>query len=947
MGKFYLTLQQRLFVVFLLVVPPFFGGAQAGSYPVFSLETRRSDFKGDSLYGIYLQQHATFRREDDLDGWLYWMWDWQALHFDYPERALAILKTALRLAWRQPENTTEGEAFLWVKVNEGYHLYKVGRIVESVEAYEAAWSAWQRWSPPEFEVLEYLVLPLGAHHTRLGDNEKARALYEMTLKKISATAHPALAGIYNNLGLTWWNEGHYGNARRVFAQGLKLRGIAPVQRGLLHLSMAQAYFDEACTDSADLHLEKSFFWLKKARGHADAENAEDYLAGALLLKGRLFSHRQSYTEALSVYRAALHLKAKTIGTTRHRDVGKIQVAIGELYLKRHQPDGALRAFHQALVDLIPAFPPDDIWAVPDSTHIYEENTLSEALRGKAAACFELYQQNRRVELLRTALRCFQMAWLTDTRLRFALQYESSRLTLVAQQRKYEEKALDVAYALWQQTGEERYLLEGWAIAERARAVLLLDNLLRLYYQRHLSQLLPRLKEMIRMRRQLAWVEQQLILEPNAPQRMEWLRQRQQLLDRLQAEEQKNPAWEAVFHHSTRWSATSVLQLAAQIPTYGILEYFVGSNNIEIFSVQHGKRAAWTRIQQPSKHAAAVQQLLKWMQAKSLQKEGLTAYKDLAFSTYQQLVLPAIRQASIDASHLLIIPDRWLAFLPFEALLTENNLKNWQQAPWLLRRYSVCYAYSMAVFEVQSRMDFSPKANILQAAPMFENSRHNLSPLRYSLQETPARHMCASRILVAEEAAWSLFESLAPEYAVLNLSTHAAASAHSGEPAIEFYDGPVLVPKAYSLSLQADLVVLSACESGLGNFHDGEGVMSLARAFTYAGSKGLVTSLWVINESATAAILAKMYQYLRKDEPKDIALHAAKLSYLDDEHTPPFQKSPYYWAALIYMGDTGCVRWQQCSWQGVLVKWGAMAVVMAGAVWLFRKYRKKRALLRRS
>ncbi len=945
-----MSLQQRLYFFLLLLALPFLGKAQAGLRSFFYLENRLIDFKGDSLYGIYPKQYAAFRQKDSLEGWLYWMWDWQALHFDHSERALAILKTALRSAWRQPEGIAEGEAFIWVKVNEGYHLYKTGRILESVEAYEAAWSAWQRWSPPEFEVLEYLVLPLGAHHTRLGDNEKARALYEMTLERFSATAHPALAGIYNNLGLTWWNEGDYGNARRIFVQGLNVKGIVPVHRGLLHLSMAQAYFDEECAkcaDSADFHLKKSFFWLKKARGHADSENVEDYLTGAFLLKGRLLSHRQAYSEALEAYRTALRLKAKVIGTTRHRDVGKIQVAIGELYLKRRQPDDALRAFHQALADLIPAFTPNDIWAVPDSASIYEENTLSAALRGKAAACFELYWQDHRAELLHTALGCFQMAWLTDTRLRFALQYESSRLTLVAQQRKYEEKALDVAYALWQQTGEERYLLEGWAIAERARAVLLLDNLLRLYHQQYLGQLPPRLKEVVRIRRQLAWVEQQLILEPKALQRTEWLRQRQQLLDRLQAEEQKNPAWKSVFHHSARWSAASVLQLAAQIPTHGILEYFVGSNNIEVFSVQHGKRAAWTRIPRPDEHAATVQRLLRLMQAKNPPPDGLTAYRDLAFSTYQQLVQPAIRQASMDASHLLIIPDRWLAFLPFEALITENHLKNWQQAPWLLRQYSVCYAYSMAVFEVQSRMAFSPRANILQAAPMFDEGRHNLSPLRHSLQETPARNMCASRVLMSEEAAWSLFENAAPEYAVLNLSTHAAAYAHGGEPAIEFYDGPVLLPKAYSLSLQADLVVLSACESGLGNFHDGEGVMSMARAFTYAGSKGLVTSLWVINESATAAVLARMYQYLRGNKPKDISLHAAKLSYLDDEDIPAFQKSPYYWAALVYIGDTGRIRWQQCPWQGAPVKWGAMVVVMAVAVWLLVRYRRKRGRFRRS
>ena len=84
---------------------------------------------------------------------------------------------------------------------------------------------------------------------------------------------------------------------------------------------------------------------------------------------------------------------------------------------------------------------------------------------------------------------------------------------------------------------------------------------------------------------------------------------------------------------------------------------------------------------------------------------------------------------------------------------------------------------------------------------------------------------------------------------------------------------------YQLDLNADLVVLSACETGYGKFNQGEGVMSLARSFMYAGTPSLVVSLWQVNDQSTAIIMQLFYEKLEKGMPKDIALRQAKLEYL--------------------------------------------------------------------
>ncbi len=113
------------------------------------------------------------------------------------------------------------------------------------------------------------------------------------------------------------------------------------------------------------------------------------------------------------------------------------------------------------------------------------------------------------------------------------------------------------------------------------------------------------------------------------------------------------------------------------------------------------------------------------------------------------------------------------------------------------------------------------------------------------------------------------------------------------------DGFLRLHDIYNLNLPAELVVLSACETGLGKDVKGEGLVSLTRGFMYAGSKRVVVSLWSVNDMGTASLMQKFYQQmLEKGLNPVAALRAAQLEMLKTEQW----KSPYYWASFVVQGE---------------------------------------------
>jgi CHAT domain-containing protein len=112
------------------------------------------------------------------------------------------------------------------------------------------------------------------------------------------------------------------------------------------------------------------------------------------------------------------------------------------------------------------------------------------------------------------------------------------------------------------------------------------------------------------------------------------------------------------------------------------------------------------------------------------------------------------------------------------------------------------------------------------------------------------------------------------------------------------DGYLRIGDIYKLTLAADLVVLSSCDSALGKDMQSEGIIGLPRAFLYAGAKSVIASLWKVNDEATARMMSALYARIKNGESPGSALRNAQLEMARDERW----RKPYYWAAFAVQGD---------------------------------------------
>lgn len=113
------------------------------------------------------------------------------------------------------------------------------------------------------------------------------------------------------------------------------------------------------------------------------------------------------------------------------------------------------------------------------------------------------------------------------------------------------------------------------------------------------------------------------------------------------------------------------------------------------------------------------------------------------------------------------------------------------------------------------------------------------------------------------------------------------------------DGLLQVYEIFNLKLQADLVVLSACQTGLGQQLKGEGIIGLTRAFMYAGAPSVVVSVWRVADASTAELMVGFYRHLDRGDDKAEALRRAKLELMKN----PRYAHPYFWAPFVLIGET--------------------------------------------
>jgi len=333
--------------------------------------------------------------------------------------------------------------------------------------------------------------------------------------------------------------------------------------------------------------------------------------------------------------------------------------------------------------------------------------------------------------------------------------------------------------------------------------------------------------------------------------------------------------------------------------------------------------------------------------------------------FEELVLPGLTKGT---KRIVFVPDDILSLLPFEALVPDDRKER-----WLVQDYAVAYVPSLSSLrELSTRkrgLRSRPKKDLLafgdpyygsneedirgQGPDIFQdfysNPSLNFFRLKYSGLETRgiASLFKASRTDAFERERATedrLKSEPLTDYRIIHFATHgliddkkpARSSIILSLDQDHAEDGFLQMREVFDLKMNADLVVLSACQTGLGQFIRGEGIEGLSRAFFYAGSSSVLMSLWAVNDQATYQLMERFYRHLKSSENPMNALRQAKLEMIDSQ----VLSHPYYWAGFILNGKTDGVIFPSPFKRWILLVSSVCAGIMILLV--FRTWNRKKS-----
>lgn len=289
----------------------------------------------------------------------------------------------------------------------------------------------------------------------------------------------------------------------------------------------------------------------------------------------------------------------------------------------------------------------------------------------------------------------------------------------------------------------------------------------------------------------------------------------------------------------------------------------------------------------------------------------------SFIKLHSLLLDQINYQAFDK--LTIIPDGSLHYLPFEVLLLDKKVP------------LISYASSLLLYQEQRAI--KPSYSTVSIGAFSASNEYAKLPQTASEIDAILSVFNGKAYVNAGKID---FLKQANLYNVLHLAMHSDSNEEYPEfSSLHFYgktNSKLFISELYNETLVANLAVLSACDTGNGFYENGEGVISLSRAFNYAGIPSTVMSLWRVDDEATAKMMRYFYKHLSQGETKDEALKNAKLAYLENT-TDPLLKHPYYWSGFVISGNTDALVKNDFDY-----KWILLLVIVFSIILIF--YRKK-------
>lgn len=649
------------------------------------------------------------------------------------------------------------------------------------------------------------------------------------------------------------------------------------------------------------------------------------LAVVYLQKAFSLLSLHQYDSARQYLKLNLSIRRATHGEKNVNTFGAAY-SLGEFFSTVGDYDSAAAYFHQSLIFLIPDFNHKNQLVNPRPGTADFSMDLIIALVGKARALQQSATSKDHRQLLETSLATY---FLADSI--FAV-YTGNDLHSESMLRSMEDRPIpyqhmvDAASQLYTTSGEDRYAIMAINAMERSRSVLLQSSLSRAaqYGNLGLGAALKSQEDQLTQKRSNVI---QRLSSPDLPRS-----ERDSLNQVLLAIDNEFVAWQSEVrklspgYFASRFDLKSIelttLQNSLNQRATLLLEYLYTPDWIFCAAISGDsiviKKIKNTEVLERSFREFAEE--LNTPTEELSSKVHFNNYVTSAGRIYDDLVKPFEGLMNKETKSLIITADGPLSTLPFDALIREpvdNALEVDYHLPYLVRDFAVSYAYSIKImlsqFEVPREgkkllaMGFAGDGHEDESRSVFANlpgTENEIKAIELVMKNDENNY------LLAEEASEDAFKQKAPGFDIIHLAVHGEADTvralesklvfRSAGDAVE--DGNLFAHELYELDLSdVDLAVLSACESGLGKNQAGEGTMSIARGFAYAGCPSLVISSWKINDKTTAEVMGFFYERLSNGLPLNESLRRAKMAYIDQANM--FNAHPAFWAAYRMVGET--------------------------------------------
>ena len=966
-------MSHRFFLYFLFYFLPFLLQAQSTGLAL-SLKEKAETFHSDQLDSaiIYmLQAIELFRAAGDTVNYLdcqQYLGSYYASLGDY-EKSDSITS----LNWDKvrkhlsPKISEQADIYAYSAINEAYRLLYFEEFLPSLNLYELAFEVLEQQDSVNKNELARFYLEAGIACRNVGDNEQAIRYYtksEVLFQKTKTEDTETFSDIYFNKARAYTDMLLIDSALMNYQKCEKVWSDLPTNSPDRQFNLLMTYRGKALVFEKSEKLDSMLHYAKAAFNHLEIELSpeEDYKISPFThaVLGSALEKNGKWEQAKLWLLTAKKLNNRDPSTYLRDKEHYIFLALGNTYSSIGKADSALYYYYQAFqLDCIK--PVDSPLEEEDILYTYTALKVIPKIVSTIRLSQDSASYEKAIELVNLAS---QLAKIS----RASFQAEGSKFDLSRTLRPLYEDGLNLLAGKKELTNSDIGQIINFI--EASKSLLLFESL-----QAEEAKLgLPtELKETeSAFKRDIAYYEEKLFeFRQHSKKNEQKVNEYEEALFLVRQNYKRftdtlEQAYPSYYQQKYEFELAQIEQIQQELTEEeAFIQYFVGDSSIYILGIhpQHTAFHALPFSNSLLKNIQAYLEHLSTFTAHPSMEEG-QAYIEAANYLYQELLAPILSEMPDELSSLILSPDGILNYLPFEAFLRSASTENWRynDLPYLVTRYSTSYTHS-ATHWLEQRSPVRRKSQQvwLGFAPSYEETQITETVKPFALNRFLTREgslqlphaqaeiqqistLVSGEALLQTDARESDFHRLASSYQVVHLATHGwvedqrpmySKLVFAPEPD-SGHDGYLHAFEIYNMKLPSDMVVLSACNTGVGKLEKGEGIMSLSRAFFYAGVKSLLMSLWKVSDESTSELMVNFYAGLKQDLPKDKALQQAKLNYLQNQEIA-IQAHPYFWAGFVLKGNSEALIFPH-----PLKKWAYLGLFILGLMIFlaFYRYRKR-------